>query len=191
MSNAFSEFIDGVAGVLGAHREPADIVTRIEPFLRTLVLDRDWLEPNFQQALPDKPYSQYLLFRPPDRSFSVVSFVWRPDNGSPVHDHCTWGVIGQYEGMEEETRFLRRDDGSDPDVADIEEVSVGVFGPGAVAHVYPPDRDIHRIYNRTETPTVSIHIYGGDIGTQQRHVFELSTGHIKTFVSGYDEPLPD
>ena len=66
-----------------------------------------------------------------------------------------------------------------------------MFGPGDVAHVYPPDRDVHRIYNRTETPTVSIHIYGGDIGTQQRHVFELPSGRIKPFVSGYDQPLPD
>ena len=93
--------------------------------------------------------------------------------------------------MEEETGFLRRDDGSNPDVADIEEVFVRMFGPGDVAHVYPPDRDVHRIYNRTETPTVSIHIYGGDIGTQQRHVFELPSGRIKPFVSGYDTPLPD
>ena len=191
MPNAFSEFIDGVEGVLDQHREPSVIVTRIEPYLRTLVLDRDWLAPNLRRALPDKPYSQYLLFRPPDRLFSVVAFVWGPRNGSPVHDHCTWGVIGQYEGMEEETGFLRTDDGSNPEVADIEQVSVGVFGPGDVAHVYPPDRDVHRIYNRTETPTVSIHIYGGDIGTQQRHVFELPSGRIKPFVSGYDQPLPD
>ena len=89
MSNAFAEFIDGVEGVLDHHREPSEIVTRIEPFLRTLILDRDWLASNLRRALPDKPYSQYLLFRPPDRLFSVVAFVWRPGNGSPVHDHCT------------------------------------------------------------------------------------------------------
>ncbi len=183
MASPFSGFVEGVKTVLDEFSEREAVVTRIEPLLHDLILNRDWLSPQFRRALPDKPYSQYLLFSPPDKIFSIVSFVWRPNHGSPIHDHCTWGVIGQYEGEEEETRFLRSDDGS------ITEDSVGVFKTGDVAHVYPPNRDIHRIWNRTATPTVSIHIYGGDIGNQPRHVFDPS-GQTRPFVSGYDTPLP-
>ena len=43
--------------------------------------------------------------------------------------------------------------------------------------------------NRTSNPTISIHIYGGDIGSQQRHVYDPLTGETSPFVSGYDEPL--
>ena len=188
MANAFSEFIDSVEHTLAAHETSLAIVDRIEPLLHALVMDHDWLDQKFQRAIPKKPYSQYLLHRPADKSFSVVSFVWRPDNGSPVHDHCTWGVIGQHAGEEEETRFRRLDDGSNPESAHIEKASVGVFRPGDVSHVYPPERDVHQIWNRTTTPTVSVHVYGGDIGAQQRHTFDAESGRISPFVSGYDLP---
>ena len=184
MASPFSQFINDIKTILDEFFEPEDVVTRIEPLLADLVLNHDWLSWRFKRALPDKPYSQYLLFSPPDKIFSVVSFVWRPDNGSPIHDHCTWGLIGQYEGEEEETRFRRLDDGT------ITEVSVGTFKAGDVSHVYPPHRDIHRIFNRTSAPTVSIHVYGGDIGTQPRHVFD-PTGQTRPFMSGYDTPISD
>jgi predicted metal-dependent enzyme (double-stranded beta helix superfamily) len=184
MASPFSDFINEVKSTMDKFSEPNQIVMRIEPRLHDLVLNHDWLSRRFRRSLPDKPYSQYLLFSPPDKLFSVVSFVWRPDSGSPIHDHCTWGVIGQYEGEEEETRFRRSDDGT------ISEASVSTFKAGDVAHVYPPDRDIHRIFNHTATPTVSVHVYGGDIGTQARHVFDPS-GKTRPFMSGYDTPPPD
>jgi predicted metal-dependent enzyme (double-stranded beta helix superfamily) len=179
MSDAFGEFIEAVESVIPQVREPKDTVLAVEPMLRRLVSEHDWLKEGRRRAIPSKPYAQYLLYRPADHAFSVVSFVWNPGQGSPIHDHCTWGVIGQYQGEEEETRFRIVD-------RRLERVGAVLARPGDVSHVYPPSRDIHQIHNRSARPTISIHIYGGDIGSQRRHTFDLDTGAVHDFVSGYD-----
>lgn len=180
MANAFGKFIEAVDSIIRRSRNRAETVAAIEPLLRTLVLDRDWLDPKYRRAISSKAYAQYLLYRPDDHAFSIVSFVWNPSKGSPIHDHCTWGVIGQYEGLEEESRFRKLADGG------VERAIVVTAKPGDVSHVYPPNRDIHQIVNRTTTPTISIHIYGGDIGSQQRHMYDEHAGAMSSFVSGYD-----
>jgi predicted metal-dependent enzyme (double-stranded beta helix superfamily) len=176
---AFQTFIDSVEPLIRRSREPAEIVRFVEAPLRRLIHEPDWLDSAYREGIPSKPYAQYLLHRPNDHAFSVVSFVWNPGQGSPIHDHCTWGVIGQFEGEEEEGRFRLLDNG-------LRQVSLVTAKPGDVSHVYPPDRDIHQIFNRTATPTISIHIYGGDIGSQARHVYDPVSGQTRPFVSGYD-----
>jgi predicted metal-dependent enzyme (double-stranded beta helix superfamily) len=180
MSDPFGALIAAIDPLIRLQKTDAETVTAVEPHLRQLVSQRDWLKPAYRRAIPSKPYAQYLLFRPPDHIFSVVSFVWNPGQGSPIHDHCTWGVIGQYEGEEEEGRFRIGNR--------LEQIKVTRARPGDVSHVYPPERDIHQIMNRTASPTISIHIYGGDIGSQRRHVFDPATGRTQGFVSGYDIP---
>src|SRR5262245_57454167 len=105
MANSLGDFVAKVESVIRRVREPHEIVLAIEPMLRSLLAGNDWLEGKYRRAIPTKPYAQYLLYRPDDFAFSIVSFVWNPGQGSPIHDHCTWGVIGQYQGEEEETRF--------------------------------------------------------------------------------------
>ena len=156
-----------------------DTVLAIEPLLRRILAERDWLEEKYRRAIPTKPYAQYLLYRAPDYAFSVVSFVWNPGQGSPIHDHCTWGVIGQYQGEEEETRFRIIENR-------LERIGLALARPGDVSHVYPPLRDIHQINNRSATPTISIHVYGGDIGSQRRHTYDPDTAAMQEFISGYD-----
>jgi len=43
--------------------------------------------------------------------------------------------------------------------------------PGDVAHVLSPNEEIHDFINPTKTPTVSVHIYGGDISTETLNYF--------------------
>lgn len=178
-ADVFSSFIESVEPVIRRRLDAPETVLAIEPHLRRLVLEHGWLEEGFRRPIPSKDYAQYLMHRPPDHAFSVVSFVWNPSQGSPIHDHCTWGVIGQYDGEEEESRF-RIVEGR------LERISRVLAHPGDVSHVYPPGRDIHQIMNRTATPTISIHIYGGDIGSQPRHAYDPETGRARSFVSGYD-----
>src|SRR5215470_12196667 len=111
MGDAFGNFIEAVEAVIRQPGEPKDIVRAIEPLLRRLVTKPDWLKEEYRRAIPSKAYAQYLLYRPADHAFSVVSFVWNPGYGSPIHDHCTWGIIGQYEGEEEENRFRIQNNG--------------------------------------------------------------------------------
>ena len=46
--------------------------------------------------------------------------------------------------------------------------------------------DIHTVANALDDrPSVSIHVYGANIGAVRRHVFDAATGATKDFVSGY------
>src|SRR5260370_1086014 len=105
MRDAFGNFVDRVESVIRRLHEPKDMVLAIEPLIRCLMTEPDWLKAEFRRPIRSKAYAQYLLYRPADLAFSVVSFVWNPGQGSPIHDHCTRGVIGQYSGDEERSRF--------------------------------------------------------------------------------------
>ena len=52
--------------------------------------------------------------------------------------------------------------------------------------VSPSIGDVHEVANDLSDQTsISIHVYGRNIGRVQRHVFDPATGAAKSFVSGY------
>jgi len=59
-----------------------------------------------------------------------------------------------------------------------------------VEMVSPALGDMHRVRNAfADKASISIHMYGGNIGEVQRHVFDASTGQAKPFVSGYSNTM--
>jgi predicted metal-dependent enzyme (double-stranded beta helix superfamily) len=115
----------------------------------------------------------------------VVSFVWPPGSTTPIHDHCTWGVIGVYQGQESETPYRIVEGSIATGKVRVAALGRASMRPGEVSCVVPPD-DIHRVSNNSDDVTVSIHVYGANIGKHARHVFDAETGQVKHFVSGYD-----
>lgn len=65
--------------------------------------------------------------------------------------------------------------------------------PGQVDRVSPTIGDIHEVSNAySDRTSISIHVYGANIGAVKRHVFDPATGQEKPFVSGYSSPqLPN
>jgi predicted metal-dependent enzyme (double-stranded beta helix superfamily) len=56
--------------------------------------------------------------------------------------------------------------------------------------VSPRIGDIHQVSNAFEDRvSISIHIYGGDIGAIQRHVFDPAKGQAKPFTSHYSNSV--
>jgi len=106
-----------------------------------------------------------------------------------MHDHLTWAMIGVYEGEEREALFRRVDDGSNPKLARIQQVSERVNKKGHVTVL--GHSDIHRVGSISLKPTTSVHIYGRDIGNAERHSYDPVTGEISRFVSGYCNVLRD
>jgi len=52
--------------------------------------------------------------------------------------------------------------------------------------VSPTVGDIHRVANAfADRVSISIHVYGGNIGAVRRAVYDAETGEEKPFVSGY------
>jgi predicted metal-dependent enzyme (double-stranded beta helix superfamily) len=61
--------------------------------------------------------------------------------------------------------------------------------PGDIDTVSPTVGDVHAVENAfKDRPSISIHVYAGDIGRTQRHVFDPATGTASPFVSGYTAP---
>jgi 3-mercaptopropionate dioxygenase len=148
--------------------------------LHELVRHDDWLPETAAQPHPQY-YQQHLLHCDPLERFSVVSFVWGPGQKTPVHDHTVWGLIGMMRGAEVCRRFERHGDGRPMSAAESQRLL-----PGEVDRVSPTVGDIHEVANAyDDRVSISIHVYGANIGAVARHVYDPATGKEKNFVSGY------
>ncbi len=159
--------------------DESQLLPKAKHLLGELVKQDDWLEEKYTR--PDaNGYRQYCLYVCPKNRFSVVSFVWGPGQRTPVHDHTVWGVIGMLRGAEVSERYGVQEDGS------FKPEGKETLFPGMVDCVSPRIGDIHQVSNFYEDQvSISIHVYGADIGKVSRHVYDLKTGQTKTFVSGY------
>jgi predicted metal-dependent enzyme (double-stranded beta helix superfamily) len=151
-----------------------------ELLLADIVRNDDWLPDAYAQPHPQF-YQQYLLHCDPLERFSVVSFVWGPGQKTPVHNHTVWGLLGVMRGAESCHRYdvptpgqpMRRHPQQQLKLHEIDRVS-------------PIIGDIHEVANAyADRVSISIHVYGANIGAVKRHVFDAATGTCKDFVSGY------
>lgn len=155
------------------------LLAALRPELSKLVTTAGWLPEAFTRPHPQY-YQQYLLHADPLERWSMVSFVWGPGQQTPIHDHRVWGLVGVLQGAELGTSFQR--DASGRLIASGEER----LDPGEVVAVSPTVGDIHRVANAfADRVSISIHVYGGNIGAVRRAVYDAETGVEKPFVSGY------
>lgn len=160
------------------------LLNNIKIAMSELVSVDDWLPASLAED-SDKSYVQNLLYGDPQERFSIVSYIWGPNQGTPIHNHTVWGVIGVLRGSEQSQRYEQASDGSMAAIGDPD-----IFRPGDVTAVSPTIGDIHAVSNPSnDTPAISIHIYGGNIGTIERDSFAESDGSVTKFVSGYSNEL--
>jgi len=151
--------------------------------MRELVAVDDWLPDALAQPHPQY-YQQYLIYGDPLDRYSLVSFVWGPGQKTPIHNHTVWGVIGMLRGAEYGQRYERV--GGELRPHGLEKR----LEPGETDVVSPTLGDVHRVRNAyTDRVSISIHLYGGNIGKIGRSVFDPATGEEKPFVSGYSNVL--
>lgn len=173
------QFVTEFAALLERQTGEQTILSNGQSLLHQLIEHDDWLPEPFAEPHPEY-YLQYLLHADSLQRFSVVSFVWGPGQRTPVHDHRVWGMVGMLRGAELGQRFERQADGSLlPDGAPRR------LEPGDVECVSPAIGDIHQVSNAfNDRVSVSIHVYGGNIGAVKRAVYQ-EDGSEKLFVSGY------
>ena len=189
---AFGEFIHDLEAVVTAERDQVRVVARVEPLVQRLVTSDDlsWLKPECRQPPRGKAgvasgYGQYCLYRR-GTGLSVIAFCWGPGEGTPIHDHLSWGVLGFIDGCEKETRYKRIDDGTNAEYAKLEEIGVHYTEKGRTSHIVTPSRDVHKVENPGNTPSVSIHVYGCDMGRQRRRRYDPQSGKIEWYVTPHD-----
>jgi predicted metal-dependent enzyme (double-stranded beta helix superfamily) len=172
-------FAAHAAQSVAQHRQDeAAVLAAITPALATLIAQDDFLPEAYTRPHPQF-YQQYLLYGDPAQNLSIVSFVWGPGQKTPVHNHRVWGLVGILRGGELSTDYTEQ--GGKLIAGAAEHLT-----PGRVVAVSPRLGDIHQIANAShDAVSISIHVYGGNIGRVRREVFLPETGEVKPFISGY------
>jgi predicted metal-dependent enzyme (double-stranded beta helix superfamily) len=181
----FARFVNEMTRLVDEHGgDEARMLAGGRPLLAELIASDDWLPHEFEQPHPQY-YQQYLLHADPQDRFSVVSFVWGPGQKTPVHNHTVWALIGMLRGSEKGERFELAGRGEA-----MRALGTDTLHPGEIDQVSPNIGDIHRVSNVYEDRvSISIHVYGGNIGRITRSVFDVTNGTAKAFISGYsNEP---
>ena len=178
-------FVAQMDGLLSGTQDEATILATGKTLLAELIAHDDWLAEDYTQPNPER-YQQYLLYADPEDRFSVVSFVWGPGQATPIHDHTVWGLIGMLRGAELCQPFAKNTQGHW--VASAEQIRIEA---GHIEAVSPTIGDVHRVWNAlADQPSISIHVYGANIGKVSRHVFQ-EDGTVKEFISGYSNAKAD
>lgn len=178
------EFVGAIAQGIATIRHEADMLEHGKSCMASLIATDDWLPDECAKPHPTY-YQQHLLYADPLDRFSLVSFVWGPGQKTPIHNHTVWGIIGMLRGAEIAQPFERADNGGMNPLG-----APTTLKPGDIECVSPRIGDIHRVSNAHEDQvSISIHLYGGNIGKISRSVFDEQTGQEKTFVSGYSNSM--
>ena len=174
------EFVINMTHLVANESKESTLISQGSHHLKSLIQTDSWL-PEFCTIPHPDFYQQYLLHADPLGRFSVVSFVWGPGQKTPIHDHCVWGLIGMLRGMEKGQRYKQLPSGQLlPDGPET------LLHQGDIEAVSPSIGDIHVVSNAIADKTsISIHVYGANIGAVKRHTYDPVTGNPKNFVSGY------
>jgi len=181
----FRTFVAEYTRLVGrANGDESRLLDEGEPLLAALISHDDWLPESCAQPHPQY-YQQFLLYCDPLERFSVVSFVWGPGQKTPVHDHTVWGMVGMMRGAELCRRFELSAAGQPMRASSPQRLL-----PGQVDRVSPRIGDIHEVANAyDDRVSISIHVYGANIGAVKRHVFDPARSTEKPFVSGYSNAV--
>ncbi|MBN2299367.1 MAG: hypothetical protein JXM72_12275 [Deltaproteobacteria bacterium] len=123
--------------------------------------------------------SEIILYRDPNRLFSLRIYLWDALEYDPVHDHNSWGVIGPALGDLEVINYSREDDGSRKNHARLAECGRKLVLQGDTCSVLPLDPGIHRTGNPNDRPIVQVGVYGAKL-TDRNYVntYDLVSGKI-------------
>ena len=171
-------FIQAMTRLADLEPDEARWLAEGEALLAELIAQDDWLPDAL--AEPGPTYRQYLLHCDPLERFSAVSFVWGIGQRTPIHNHKVWGLVGMLRGAE--VSVTMHPEAGRP----MRQGQVDRLAPGQVVGVGSGEEDVHWVENAIpDRPSISIHVYGGNIGAIERHVFDAATSARKRFVSGY------
>ena len=139
-----------------------DLCRNVKDVLADVVKSGDqFVDAALLKPAPDR-YARRLMHRDPGGHYSVVVMVWGPGQGTPLHDHAgVWCVECVYRGRIRVTSF---DLESDAEVEPLRFTpeSVVFAGVGEAGHLIPPF-EYHMIENADPTPSVTLHVYGGEL----------------------------
>jgi predicted metal-dependent enzyme (double-stranded beta helix superfamily) len=147
----------------------ADAITqRIKQELQDAIRARSVTLPERFRRVRPEGYARRLLHRNDDLGYTAVVMTWGPGQRTPLHDHAgIWCVEGVLSGQMDVTQFdLVEESG---DAYRFEAKGCVHASVGSAGCLIPPF-EYHILANALETPSITLHVYGGEMTTC--HVFE-------------------
>ncbi|MEM7164314.1 MAG: cysteine dioxygenase family protein [Planctomycetota bacterium] len=126
-------------------------------------------------------YGRHLIYCDPQDRFCLLGLGWRPGQGTPIHDHPSWGVYGVAKGrirfvnyvLEEEAQGNR-----------LTPTGFTIAACGSSTTVIPPINDVHRLECPAGGETaLTFHCYGQE--PKEFYVYQRS-GERRVGSLGYD-----
>jgi predicted metal-dependent enzyme (double-stranded beta helix superfamily) len=168
------------AGLLDSMRARLDAVIQGRPahaipeLVKSVLIDSMrsgalTLSGHYREVRPDS-YARRLLHRDPSGDYTVVVMTWGPGQKTALHDHAgIWCVECVVDGDMEVAQYDLVSDTDDH--FRFEQRNCVVAGRGSAGCLIPPF-EYHTLGNAAETPSVTLHVYGGEM--DHCHVFEPS-----------------
>jgi len=183
------ELIDETRRLTHEITDTAARVEALRPAFSKLLSAGGWppkecSEPDFKSGM-GSGIGQYALYRAEDGSLCLFSLVIPAGAETPIHDHLAWGLIGVYRGEQNETVYRRLDNGADDAKARLEVARRKTVSRGQFYTLLPPLDDIHYVKTVSAAPSVSIHLLANDTACVTRHRFDVASGIVTAFRSGY------
>ncbi len=128
----------------------------VDDCLTKILIDNEFMSRQKDSVWPN----EIAVYRHPERTFSLLMYIWNAGLADTIHDHNAWGIIGVARGSLEETKYRRMDDGSREDYAELEPLGTKLLKSGEVTSVLPLNGGIHQMKNSHQGLTITFNAYG-------------------------------
>jgi 3-mercaptopropionate dioxygenase len=182
-------FIGEALEIVRGNAEVATKLQQLRAPYESLLSDQDWLPEEFKQASRNTTMGQgiasLLLYRSELQDLSLSTLVVAPGLATPIHNHLAWGLVGLYQGEQEEEEYEGHvhDEGTAAHPLILRKRRV--LKKGDFYDLVPPWNDIHRVRTISPEPSVSLHLLANDIGCVVRQKFDAASGRSEPFRSGW------
>jgi predicted metal-dependent enzyme (double-stranded beta helix superfamily) len=157
---------------------PATVTRLLERLVQTTPLGESWMAEILTEGRPARE-----LHRDPKHGFILMGHVHRGGHHNTPHDHgpC-WVVYGVAHGEVEITKYRRRDDGSVPGKAALEEQERVRFTPGVVRPYLAGE--IHSTRAVDSTASLVFRFLSADLDRVERYRYDVERGTVSRHVGG-------
>lgn len=169
----FEDFANELERLLDTTGSYNEIIRNCTMYMKKLISNRELIS---QQTIDDIMSGSIdnTVYSSKRNDFVVQIFTWNAKSITPVHDHDTWGVMGIYYNKLFVTEYSLTN--IDHNSYDINVSQEYLAKSGDVCYLIPPDEEIHKIENITDSLSISIHVYGKPI--KEYNVYDLENGQI-------------
>lgn len=173
---------------LAGRSAEAERIAILQAELQEFVLDRPLIGGILREiaggALESDPRqrllfdNEWLLYMDARRRFSLRMYLHGPAEYTMIHDHSSWGILGNASGVMEVVKYRREDAGEKEGYARLAQSESIYCTPGRTDLTRPLNNGIHRVGNPTERTIVVINIYGTPLRRLYINRFDIHKNQV-------------